>query len=112
MSSIVDKVRDVIDRNWIITGETANRIYFKYEERRGTPKFYFNKKTLEVVRTDKSKESSKSAISVEVMTRIYSIYKENVKPIDAQTVFKERHTDLVRRLLSEYGGAEVGGGTH
>lgn len=107
MSNVVDKVKELIESKWVITNETSNRIYFKYEDMRGAPKFYFNKKTNEVIRVDHLTESSKDAISVEVMTHIYNIIDESVKPVDALYVVSNRHTDYVKMLLDKYSGRSV-----
>lgn len=106
MSNSVEKVVDLIKKTWVVTDETANRIYFKYKERRGVPRFYFNKNTLEVVRIDTSRVSSKDAISVEVHTAIYSLLDEEVKPVTAQEVFNNRHDKYIENLVLRYNSEE------
>lgn len=106
MGNKVERIVDLIKEKWIVTNETSNRLYFKYEHMRGTPKFYFNKNTLDVIRIDKSKEFSKEAISVEVKTTINNLIDENITPMNAQDVFSNRNTDEVKELLTKYGGKD------
>ena len=106
MGNKLEQVQQLIEDKWIVTNETSNRIYFKYENMRGTPKFYFNKNSLQVIRMDASKEFSKEAISVEVKTTIYNVIDENIKPMNAQDVFSNRNTEEVKELLTKYGGKD------
>ncbi|PHE64422.1 hypothetical protein COF68_06185 [Bacillus toyonensis] len=106
MTNVTDQVRQTIEDNWELTNETANVIYFKYSSKRGMPKFTYAKDTQKVTLAEKVKDSQKEAISVEVKTTIYSLFKEGVEKIDAQTVFVERHTDEMKEIVKEYGGID------
>lgn len=102
----IEDVRNLIKDKWILTSETSNRIYFKYKDMRGVPKFYFDKNKLEVIRLDKSNVSSKDAMSVEVKTNIYSLLDSEIKPVTATEVFSNRHTEYIEALVSKYNGKE------
>lgn len=105
MDNVLVEIRKKIEEKWYITGETSNRIYFKYSLDRGTPKFYFNKLTMDVVRDDKLKDSSRAEMStVEVRTTIYSLLDDAITPVDAQELFNKRNEPYYKDLLSKYGG--------
>ncbi|MGF2715809.1 hypothetical protein ACQUY5_26820 [Bacillus cereus] len=105
MTNTTDKVREIIKENWDFTNETPNTIHFRYGKMRGEPKFIYKKDLEKVNLVDKTLDSRKEALSVEVKTTIYSQIKEGVEVIDAQKVFLERNTEEMKKIIEQYGGA-------
>ncbi|MEC2463752.1 hypothetical protein P9X10_02395 [Bacillus cereus] len=105
-TTTTDKVKAIIEeKGWDITNDTVNTIHFRYSTRRGAPKFIYKKDTETVNLAEKTLDSRKEAISVEVKTTIYNAIKEGVEIVDSQRVFLERNTDEMKELIELYGGS-------